>query len=722
MLTIIIPTYKLSKFRRINLEFLYHRLEEQIPNCRVVIANQYSHEDEDYYKKFDEVIYLKNDSQKFNKKFLINQTLGSIKEDKNEFLMFLDCDIYFRFKNLESHLNNLLQEEKIVKPFKECIYLTKKLTSDFMKKRKIALPESLKKVVSFWREALIVRKSLMKEQKFFDEKISLGWNCLPVYKNTGIKVVDDFSVHLYHQSDCFNESKSKIVHVFNIACLTSSHRLHKAQTKSIESFQTARKKLDVTFINVSQKDCLKKNNIKNIAVSRTALDLGHNKDFPFLNDVVNSAIPFVKEDDWVLYTNSDCSASKTLYQTILKCNADYIELKRQDVDERGTHIRTIERGTDGFAIKKGLLKKIPIPDLLIGAPYWDDVISKLYSSFESTIVSNELIHVEHETTYDLNKLDIAGQTNYNQFLKINCTAKKELVESPKPLKVSDYIDFNNLFHFKNKLECICLLVCDRELSDKYFYNFINQIVKKTPKEHTKDISFKIFINKSSSLIPKEAVASLKQVFEFVDVINLNLEKHEDLYLKRDLPTKEPLPELGYLSGPNKMFYDAIKVCSEYNTTLLLETDCLLGKNWLHRINDYIRTSNGFWISGSMYDGNANFEKYMKSHINGGTCLCATGDSNFQKFLDLFYDWFKITVKTDNYLAYDYGIKKFIMSNTEVYQNIEKERKIWQFIDRMYARNNLIFNLSVHVDKLEDIKRFNELFNFAILHTKASCDF
>jgi len=162
-----------------------------------------------------------------------------------------------------------------------------------------------------------------------------------------------------------------------------------------------------------------------------------------------------------------------------------------------------------------------------------------------------------------------------------------------------------------------------------------------------------------------------------------------------------------------MFFKSIKDCKAYNTVFLLESDCLLNNNWLSRIKNFVDHANGFWISGATYDGLI-FSTHgpMNTHINGGTGLYATGDPNFIKFLDYFYQYLISKIQEIPDLAYDYGLKMLI----DEVMSSNDQMLIGKFINRYYLKNNLIFNLSLQWDKV-DLEKFERIYNYAVVHTK-----
>jgi hypothetical protein len=283
------------------------------------------------------------------------------------------------------------------------------------------------------------------------------------------------------------------------------------------------------------------------------------------------------------------------------------------------------------------------------------------------------------------------------------------------LKITYFLKKKHILFIKNKLECVCLLLSYQELDSIYYNNIIEYIQQNTKKT---DIHFKILINNNSNLISHKTIDILKTIFLDVEIIDLQLSSNEDIYLKESSVTHNiDLPKLGFKHGPNTVFFEAVKRLSKYNTTLLLESDCILSKNWLEAIVTYVDNSNGFLISGAVYDGMINMEKNMRNHINGGTSLIATGNKNFQQLMKFLYYWMTQQIEKDNYLAYDYALKQMILENVDNINLSKTEKIIWNFINRNYVSNNLTFNVSTKSDSIIDPIYMKQLYNFAILHTK-----
>lgn len=300
---------------------------------------------------------------------------------------------------------------------------------------------------------------------------------------------------------------------------------------------------------------------------------------------------------------------------------------------------------------------------------------------------------------------------------------KNKIEQEKSLidikySILDLININELVSPKNNLECICLLTTSKEIKNKKCEKFLKHLVEKTKfGSITKKIEFKIIVNKSSKL----DITDLKHIFSSIEVINLNLSTEDDLYIS-SLTPGQILPKYGLKSGPNSMFFNTINRCQIYNTTLLLETDCLLSENWINNLYHYSKYANGFLISGALYDGLV-FTKAgsaMMNHINGGTALYATSNNILQKVMDLLSIFLQKQIQNNMPgLAYDYALKLLIDHNINNTYNNPNARIIWQFINRHYLPSKHIINCSTDSDASIDHNILMNRYNYSILHKKVS---
>ncbi len=313
--------------------------------------------------------------------------------------------------------------------------------------------------------------------------------------------------------------------------------------------------------------------------------------------------------------------------------------------------------------------------------------------------------------------------HYHKYGKIENRYKnanqKKLQETDCTL-LSQKMPLNTIYHYQNKLECICLLLIEKEVNNGDFAKFIDRLLNSVSPKESKNIHFKIITNKE---IDKNhlTINLLKPLFSSnISIMNLNLSPNEDIYLKELPKEKTELPPYGTKSGPNIMFFRSLKECKKFNTTLLLETDCHFKKNWLNHLKNFVDYSNGFWISGATYDGSVacNASSFMMTHLNGGTSLYATGNNNFQIFMD-YAEAFLLKQIKNNMVntAYDCGIKMFIDSNINNNNHDIENILLWKMINRNYLPNKLIGNFSTDKDKDLDIKDIDRIYNYCIIHKK-----
>lgn len=305
--------------------------------------------------------------------------------------------------------------------------------------------------------------------------------------------------------------------------------------------------------------------------------------------------------------------------------------------------------------------------------------------------------------------------NEGRFKNIN-----QRIDSIKNINTQTSINIttNDLICPKNILQCVCLLTTNKEVDSGQLNRFISHLTKVTkPSRYSKKIDFKIIINQSYNNEIK--INKLQQIFANIEIINLKLKKTEDIYLKKP-PTDEKLPEYGLKSGPNITFFNTLNICKKYNTTLLLETDCLLNNKWLDRIYLYTKYANGFLISGGTYDGLV-FTKSnsaMMSHINGGTGLYATNHFVLHSLIDILKIFMQNQISNNMPgLAYDYALKIMIDANLDSSFHAPELREIWKFINRNYLPCKLIINCSTATDNIISKTQLNKVYNYAILHQK-----
>lgn len=292
--------------------------------------------------------------------------------------------------------------------------------------------------------------------------------------------------------------------------------------------------------------------------------------------------------------------------------------------------------------------------------------------------------------------------------------------------IEKYFDLSKLKAPINELQAIALLSTGKE-DLELKKHFINQIVSNTSEEDLdvcKNLDFYIYINRKKQ--NQFDSQYLQKVFKSVTYKLLDVPQNQDFYFHPEqvanFTEKQKLSydfTYGQKSGPNYAFFKIMKDLKKYNTTLALESDCFMKPGWLHSLYNFTKYSNGFWVSGSQYMGTARCDtdplKLLTEHINGGVCLYATGDDNFQRFLDLMRECLVDIVKQFPAYPYDYIIP--IMIHNFIQSENKNVYHFGKYVEKYYCTNNLIANLSTNTDSLIDPEEIFRLYNYKILHKK-----
>lgn len=134
-----------------------------------------------------------------------------------------------------------------------------------------------------------------------------------------------------------------------------------------------------------------------------------------------------------------------------------------------------------------------------------------------------------------------------------------------------------------------------------------------------------------------SIYELGSLFSDVRVIDLQISPEEDIYIRDARDYDRTIPRLGLKSGPNKQFFQTMRICSEFSCTLLNEVDMLpLTTDWLDKLANVIPPNNDFMVLGSRYSGEAKLGPDIARHINGNA-IYNTGNPAFQEFLDTVWE-------------------------------------------------------------------------------------
>jgi hypothetical protein len=263
----------------------------------------------------------------------------------------------------------------------------------------------------------------------------------------------------------------------------------------------------------------------------------------------------------------------------------------------------------------------------------------------------------------------------------------------------------------NKLDSIILLTTSAEINNGMFFKFCNQFfaMKKT------NLTLEIFFNNYNfnELLLIEYISKIN-IFKKISLHNLDIPPELDIYIK-DPNYKGTIPYLGLISGPNYMFFEAMKYCfKKFNVILLLETDCILKQTCFEISKHYIENISDFLISGSRYVGEINPKINVLSlfnlHLNG-VAFYNTGSEEFMELLENIENYIKINVIINPKVAipYDMAITSYLIENP----SIKHRRLLSKLINTTY-----IINCSVNHDKKITMEEIDSIYpKHIIFHTK-----
>tara|TARA_R110000824_G_scaffold86593_2_gene214144 strand:+ start:1508 stop:2794 length:1287 start_codon:yes stop_codon:yes gene_type:complete len=215
---------------------------------------------------------------------------------------------------------------------------------------------------------------------------------------------------------------NQIIHVCNLLnpSTVKSEGLRFRIQSSLDSISAARK-TKVTLVGCSPEDPLVEG-WRHHSLTRTAASVfKESKDFAFIKDMLDAGALLAGPDDFIFYSNLDCSIPPQFYEDIYKSNADITEFLRKDVDfsaDSGFDIfnarsSVYEIGVDGLCIRKSVYMEIrdQLPDCVIGEPHWDTVYSGILHKNYEVHQSTELYHIKHAQQWDDSHLTEAGEHN-----------------------------------------------------------------------------------------------------------------------------------------------------------------------------------------------------------------------------------------------------------------------------------------------------------------------
>lgn len=269
------------------------------------------------------------------------------------------------------------------------------------------------------------------------------------------------------------------------------------------------------------------------------------------------------------------------------------------------------------------------------------------------------------------------------------------------------------------LEVIALITTTHEIETGRFQYFMKQFENM---EYC-GLDFIIFTNKftykTQTLSFRQEIYHYTKSFKNVEIICLNVHPDDDIYMRREefYRSKKTLPKLGLCAGPNISFFATMDFCKKYDTTFLIETDCIIRKDAIHSLKNYCKYVGDFLIAGAKYDGkhySGNIQDIKHTHLNG-VAFYKTGNIEFQKLLIQAENWIVKNAPTNMSLPYDISITMFVLE-----QIANGDSTYYRNVLRRMITTTMILNYSIdNIDEtnMDDIMKYYP--NHKVLHIKNS---
>jgi hypothetical protein len=197
----------------------------------------------------------------------------------------------------------------------------------------------------------------------------------------------------------------------------------------------------------------------------------------------------------------------------------------------------------------------------------------------------------------------------------------------------------------------------------------------------------------------------------LEVFSIDLCEKEDVFWYPWLKTPKPkvMPEYGYTSGANLLFYRSIRLMMErdenYENFLMLEADSIpLKKNWFDKVFDFCK-NNEFEIAGSKYKGDqaCHYESEYKDHLNG--IAIYRNSKKLEEVLKGGEDIIKNEMPPSGFLNFDIANFLFYKNRLDKYKLLDTE-----------IITNMSDGRDFHIEEKEVLERYPDSL---IVHKKSN---
>ena len=644
-ITVVIPVFKLVGLRERNFWYVIQQLLHT--NKQIVVVEQHSPGHRHVLKKKIEQMFNSRvsymsvtiDDHKIHKSKLINTAVVSI---RTTHVWVNDADCVMNFKHVIGMIDKTAD---FVQPYSDSVDLSSDESTHVLKTNRVKLEQSnettRRGIDMYGALSFVFKRETFMRIGMMDESFT-GWGLEDVelhnrVTNKGYQpsVVDVVAYHLWHerpgpnysnwQTDASRELHPRVIHVvglmdpLNISCVDNNYRVW----MSLQSITEANKTNTLLIGGSTDADVC----VPGWKIHHLSREYSDDQPLPYVVDLFRLALAQARPRDKILYTNADCMVSPDIYTSIMNSHERAIEYHRQEVEPHDTVSSCLNNphgvehvGVDGFMFTYQTLKQIinDMPDMVVGEPCWDLVVSKLLEKHNAASNNTKLCHIEHEPNWSLNSPTEA--THHNVKL------------------ARDHLDERYFKQYDNRLKhtnmlCVMVLCCAKEIHDDKLRPMLNRFFTY---ECSTDKKFDVFIcvdtidKSTNDLLHKQTQTIMSRcdninnmIIHDVDISpadNMFMYSVDEWYARR---AKDPTClQLGTTSGVNIQFFESVKHVfqnkQQYKHLLLLETDCEpVHTKWYDRVVEQC-TRKDFVVMGSKYRGvdDSHRDRWYRDHLNG----------------------------------------------------------------------------------------------------------
>lgn len=659
---VVIPVFRLKRTQHQNLWYVIKQMLHA--NLRVLIVEQHFPGYSKALKRKIEQMYdsrvkhmsVHIDDDKIHKSRLINKATQAV---STTHVWVNDADCVMDFNHVLSKLD---LSKQFIKPYNKSIDLSTRETLNLLNTNHVTLESSSsikrRDINMYGALSFIFNRSAFTHVGMMNETFT-GWGLEDAEFEHRVtqaghepQVIDNVAYHMWHEQhkqnfeNWFNPAAkplnvvksstkpSRVIHIVglmnpdDISCVHVNYRVW----MSLQSVKDADRDNVLLLGAVESNDVY----IPDWTIEKLPRVFSFEQPLPYINDLLRLALKHAQSGDKILYTNADCMVTPDIYTDILKSNSQAIEYHRRECHPHDSVLSCLnnthhveKHGVDGFMFTYQTLERLidDIPEMVVGQPCWDLVLSKLLKKYKPVVDDTKLCHIEHEKNWSLKNPTDA--THHN-------------VELARPyLNNTMFVEYDSRHKYTDEL-CVMVLCCAKEIQAGRLRRMLNHFFTY---ECSVDKKFDVFIcvdtiDKSTNNLLHEQTQTImdrcdninNMIIHDVDIPpgeNMFMYSVDEWYTRR---AKDPTClQLGTTSGVNIQFFESVKhvfqVKQQYKHLLLLETDCEpISTRWYDRVADHCSRED-FVVMGSKYRGvdDSHRSRWYRDHLNGVAVYKNTSD-------------------------------------------------------------------------------------------------